>query len=107
MTNLTAVFDALVRLFFALLTAFALPRVLSLINAKLDAEQRRRLSDAAAVAVGAAEQLYNSSQAREKKHYVLALLHEQGFDVDFDAVDAAIEAEVLRLHAAIRREAAP
>lgn len=102
MTNLTAVFDAFVRLFFAVLAAIVLPKVVSWVNARLDAEERNRLGDAVAIAVGAAEQLFKSEQGKEKKQYVLKLLHDQGFDVDFDEVDAAVEAEVLRLHAALK-----
>ena len=49
------------------------------------------------VAVFAAEQLFNSTEGKAKKAYVLNLLRDNGYDIDSATVDALIEATVKEL----------
>lgn len=99
--DLTQIAVAFIALLSAIVTGFIIPWLKSKIginNDKLTENQRALLKLAINTAVKAAEQLYNSDQGKEKKAYVLKILEEQGFAIDTDALDAAIEAAVLELH---------
>ena len=51
------------------------------------------------IAVTAAEQIFTGSgRGEEKKEYVLKFLEERGFKVDFETLDALIEAAVKKLN---------
>lgn len=54
--------------------------------------------------VAAAEQIFDAAQGEEKKAYVLQRLAEMNIKVDAEALDAYIEAEVLRLHSELKAE---
>ena len=99
--DVTQIAVALIALLSAIVTGFLIPWLKSKIginNDKLSDNQRAILKLAIETAVKAAEQLYYSEQGQEKKQYVLNILKEQGFDIDSDILDAAIEASVLELH---------
>lgn len=98
--DITQVVLAVIAVISSIITTFLIP----LLKAKLDVEksnltenQANMLRLAITTAVTAAEQLFNSDEGKAKKSYVLNLLAEQGYDVNSDAVDAAIEAEVKNL----------
>ena len=50
------------------------------------------------IAVAAAEQLFHTTQGKEKKTYVVQFLQEQGVTFSEAEIDAAIEGAVLKLH---------
>lgn len=94
MINLTPVFNALIALVFALLTAFLVPWI----KANLTAKQTDQLVKWAEIAVAAAQQLYWSVDGETRKQHALELLAEKGFDIDSTEVQNALEAAVLKLH---------
>ena len=53
-------------------------------------------------AVRAAEQLYNQNEGTLKKQYVLQFLWERGIKLNAQELEVAIEAEVLKLHNALK-----
>lgn len=53
-------------------------------------------------AVRAAEQLYNQNEGTMKKQYVLQFLWERGIKLNAQELEVAIEAEVLKLHNALK-----
>lgn len=55
------------------------------------------------IAVAAAEQLWKGSEkaGAEKKQYVIEFLKSKGLTVDFEELDAMIEAEVYSLYAEV------
>lgn len=97
MINLTPVFNALIALVFALLTAFLVPWI----KANLTAKQTDQLVKWAEIAVAAAQQLYWSADGETRKQHALELLAEKGFDIDSTEVQNALEAAVLKLHSAL------
>lgn len=106
--DITQITVALIALLSAIVTGFLIPWLKSKIginNDKITDNQRAVLKMIIVTAVKAAEQLYNSDQGQEKKAYVLNLLKEQGYDIDSDALDAAIESAVLDLHRQLNIEA--
>jgi len=94
MTDLTPIFEAVVALFAAIITAFVVPWI----KRKTSQQDRDELLKWVEIAVAAAEQLFDSSQGREKKNAVVAFLREKGFTFSENEIDSAIEAAVLRLH---------
>ncbi len=92
--DITQIILALIALFGGIITSFVIP----FLKKKLTGQQIENLKLAARIAVYAAEQIFTPEQWAEKKKYVQDLLREQGYDVDAEKVDAAIEAEVLELH---------
>ena len=88
-----------------MLTGFVIPLLrskLSVENGKLTENQAYLLSLAIDTAVTAAEQIYNSDEGAKKKAYVIGLLEQQGYSANTSAIDAAIEAAVLKLHNELR-----
>lgn len=95
MIDLTPVFNAIIALAAALATAFLIPWIKS----KTTAEQRDEILIWVNIAVTAAEQIFTGSgRGEEKKEYVLKFLEERGFKVDFETLDALIEAAVKKLN---------
>ena len=94
MTDLTPVINAVIALIAALITAFVIPWV----KRNTTAKDREELLKWVEIAVAAAEQLFHTTQGKEKKTYVVQFLQEQGFTFSEAEIDAAIEGAVLKLH---------
>lgn len=97
MTDLTLIFNALIALCAAIISVFVIPWIKS----KTTVQDRETLLAWVNIAVSAAEQIYSTSQAREKKQYVLAFLESKGYALDDKEIDSTIEAAVLKLHTAL------
>lgn len=93
--NITLIVEAIISLCAALISAFLIPWVKKKIGAEKMAEFLRWVD----IAVAAAEQVFNSEDTQAKKEYVLDFLDEKGVTYDLLAIDAAIEAAVIKLHA--------
>ena len=91
--DLTQIILAVITLIGGLVARYVIPWIKS----KLDDRQTEMLASIVRVAVFAAEQLFNSTEGKEKKEYVLNLLKENGYDVDSATIDALIEATVKEL----------
>lgn len=99
--DITQIAVALIALLSTVVTGFLVPWLKSKINInkdKLTENQQYFIKLAINTAVKAAEQIFNSEEGQKKKEYVLNLLREQGFEVDTEAFDSAVEAAVLELH---------
>ena len=98
--DLTQLILALIAIVVTVISGYIIPLLkskLSAENTKMSEIQRALLIAAVKTGVYAAEQIYNSDQGQQKKSYVIALLKQQGFNVDEGSVDAAIEAAVKEL----------
>lgn len=91
--DLTQIVLAVIGLLSAVVTGFLIP----LLKSKLTENQINALKAAANIAVFAAEQTHVPEQWAEKKKYAQKLMQEQGYDINTDKVDAAIEAAVKEL----------
>ena len=94
MTDLTPVINAVIALIAALITAFVIPWV----KRNTTAKDREEFLKWVEIAVAAAEQLFHSTQGKEKKTDVVQCLQEQGVTFSEAEIDAAIEGAVLKLH---------
>lgn len=94
MTDITSILKTAIALIAALVSAFLIPWI----RRNTSAKEREELLKWVSIAVEAAQQLHYQLEGTERKNYVRAFLTEQGFDVNDQAVDAAIEAAVLELH---------
>ena len=94
MTDLPPVINAVIALIAALITAFVIPWV----KRNTTAKDREEFLKWVEIAVAAAEQLFHTTQGKEKKTYVVQFLQEQGFTFSEAEIDAAIEGAVLKLH---------
>lgn len=97
MTDLTPIFQAIITLAVALVTAFVVPWL----KKKIGAENMDEFLKWVNIGVAAAEQLYASTDGDKKKLYVIQFLSSKGFKVDTEMLDNAIEAAVLELHNAM------
>lgn len=95
MIDLTTILQAAITLLAALITAVVIPWIKS----RTTKTQREQIEAWVGIAVAAAEQLWKGHEkaGEEKKRYVLNFLEERGFAVDSAALDAMIEAEVMRI----------
>ena len=93
MTNLSPIINALILVLSAILTAFVIPWVRS----KYDTSELENLRIWTAIAVSAAEQLYDQCDGAKKRQYVLKFLENHGYMIDDTTVNA-LEAAVLKLH---------
>ncbi|MBQ3134699.1 MAG: holin [Oscillospiraceae bacterium] len=96
MIDLTPLFNALIAAASVAISVFFIPWLRS----KTTAQQQSDLLRWADVAVAAAQQLYHQCSGQTRLDYALSLLAEQGFNVDLRQVRDAVEAAVLKLHAA-------
>lgn len=87
MIDLTPIFEAILALLAALVTYKLIPWIKS----KTTAEQQALLTATVKTLVYAAEQLYGAGKGDEKLQYVKQKLQEKGFDVDVDAIEAAVK----------------
>ena len=93
MIDLTPIFQALIALAAALITAFLIPYI----KTKMTTEQQENLVQWVEFAVLAAEQIYGSGMGQEKKAYVLEFLRQQGYIVDATQLEVLIEGAVKEL----------
>lgn len=98
--DITEIVSAVLTLIVALVSAFLIP----MIKAKVSKEKLEKANQLITVAVGAAEQLYNSKEGQEKKDYVLAYLETQGINIDAETIEVLIENAVLRLHSELNEK---
>lgn len=97
MTNLTPIILAVITLVFAAIAAFVIPWL----KKKLSKEDMDAMLQLIQIAVRAAQQMYYAEGGDVRLKYVMDFLAAQGYDVDDEAIRAAIEAEVLALHQAL------
>lgn len=91
--DLTQIILAVITLIGGLVARYVIPWI----KGKLNDQQAEAMNGIVRVAVFAAEQLFNSTEGKAKKAYVLNLLRDNGYDIDSAAVDALIEATVKEL----------
>lgn len=87
MIDLTDIIQAAIALIVALITY----KVIPWIKAKTTESQQAILMATVRTLVYAAEQLYGAGKGDEKLQYVKQKLEEKGFDVDIDAIEAAVK----------------
>lgn len=87
MIDLTDIIQAVIALIVALITY----KVIPWIKAKTTESQQAILMATVRTLVYAAEQLYGAGKGKEKFTYVRQKLEEKGFDVDIDAIEAAVK----------------
>lgn len=91
--DLTPIFQAVIALLAALVTYKLIPWI----KTKTDKNQQENLYAAARIAVYAAEQLYGANRGNEKLEYARQALLAAGYDVNTEAMRAAIESAVYNL----------
>lgn len=91
--DLTQIILAVITLIGGLVARYVIPWI----KGKLNDQQSEAMNGIVRVAVFAAEQLFNSTEGKAKKAYVLNLLRDNGYDIDSATVDALIEATVKEL----------
>lgn len=94
MIDLTPIYNAVIALAAACVSAFFIPWL----RRKTDEQEREELLRWVEIAVAAAQQLYHQKDGAERKAYVLDFLESKGYRVDTAEIDSAIEAAVLKLH---------
>lgn len=87
MIDLTDIIQAVIALIVALITY----KVIPWIKARTTESQQAMLMATVRTLVYAAEQLYGAGKGKEKFTYVRQKLQEKGFDVDVDAIEAAVK----------------
>lgn len=92
--EITSILEALVSLAVALISAFVIPYI----KRKHSAEELAEFLKWVELGVAAAEQLYESTQAAEKKKFVLDYITDRGYVIDTNDLNVAIEAAVNKLH---------
>ncbi|MCX4355860.1 MAG: phage holin, LLH family [Oscillospiraceae bacterium] len=93
--DITAIVNAIIAALAAFITVFLVPWI----RTKTTSQQREDLIAWIKIAVSAAEQMYKGDKrGEEKKQFVLDFLESNGFTVDDESVNAAIEAAVKQLN---------
>lgn len=93
--DITAVMNAVAALIAAIVSTFLIPWIRS----KITTQQREQLVAWVKIAVSAAEQIFKGSgRGEEKKQYVLDFLAKNGFSINENSVNVAIEAAVKQLN---------
>lgn len=87
MIDLTDIIQAVIALIVALITY----KVIPWIKARTTESQQAVLMATVRTLVYAAEQLYGAGKGDEKLAYVKQKLEEKGFEVDIDAIEAAVK----------------
>lgn len=87
MIDLTPILEAIIALIAALVTYKLIPWL----KARTTESQQAILMATVRTLVYAAEQLYGAGKGKEKFTYVRQKLQEKGFDVDVDAIEAAVK----------------
>lgn len=91
--DLTPIFQAVIALLAALVTYKLIPWLKS----RTTQQQQDNLAAAAKIAVYAAEQLYGANNGEKKLEYARQALLAAGYDVNTEALRAAIESAVYSL----------
>lgn len=100
MIDITPIIEAVIGLAAALITVFLIPYIKS----KTTAEQREDLKDWIALAVKAAEKLYEGAgRGNEKREFVLEWLEKHNFTVDDETLRLVMEAFVKDLDSEINK----
>lgn len=84
--NLTPIFEAIIALIAALITYKLIPWI----KARTTAAQQANLEAVVKMLVFAAEQMYGANKGEEKFRYVQNQLAKKGFDIDPNAIEAAV-----------------
>lgn len=101
MVDLTQVVVAVLTLVFSLVSAFLIPYL----KTKVNGEQLKTIKFWVNIAVEAAEMIYvGTGKGAEKKAYVVDFLNKKGFHLDTAEIDNIIEAAVLELKLATKKE---
>ena len=87
MIDFTPVLEALLALLATLITV----KVIPWIKARTTNEQQYKIEAAVRTAVFAAEQVYGAGNGREKLLYAQRYLHNKGFTVDIEDIEAAVK----------------
>lgn len=87
MIDLTPILETIIALIAALVTYKLIPWL----KARTTESQQAILMATVRTLVYAAEQLYGAGKGKEKFTYVRQKLQEKGFDVDVDAIEAAVK----------------
>ena len=94
MTDLTPMAEGVITLVVAIITAFVIPYL----KEKIGAAKYAKMVEWVRGGVKAAEMIFNGiGRGAEKKAYVINFLHEKGYTVDEDSLDALIESAVLEI----------
>lgn len=86
MIDLTNLFDAVLALLAAIITAFVIPWIKS----KANAQQWEALVNVTRTAVFAAEQVYGSGWGKKKLQYAEEYIKKKGYTVDVDLIEATV-----------------
>lgn len=97
--DITPIVTAVIGLCTAVITYVVVPWVKN----KASEQKQEELLKWVKIAVAAAEQLYDSTQGKAKKMYVLEYLNDKGYNISTEDVDIAIEAAVNELHNALKK----
>lgn len=84
--DLTPFFQALIGLLAAVITCFVIPWI----HARTTEAQQRNLRAVVRVLVYAAEQMFGGGAGEQKLNFVREQLQERGYDVDLEAIEAAV-----------------
>lgn len=97
MIDLTPLLQAIIGMCAAVITAYTIPWI----KEQAGLAKTRRLYDAAAIAVRAAEQIYGSGSGEKKMKYVMDYLEQHGFRLSVEELRNALEAAVHEMNAAV------
>lgn len=100
--DLTPAFLLAITILAGIVIRYAIP----ILKERCGQERVKRLWQYAQIAIQAAEQLYGAGAGKEKAEYVRKFLTEQGFTLSTGEIQAALEAAVYQLNAAITEESA-
>lgn len=87
MIDLTNLFNAIIALMAAVITAFVIPWI----KAKASVQQQEALAGLYRTLCFAAEQIYGSGHGEDKLDYVEAQLMERGYTIDRNMIEATVK----------------
>ena len=100
MIDITPLITAAIQILVGIIAVYLAPKISAFFQAKLNAEDRKRLLEWTRIAVRATEQVYKQEPGYEKKLRVRKFLNDHGFDVNGKEVSNAIEAAVQEMNSA-------